>query len=127
MTEILDTFGKLLVIAGGGGLVQLVMYFLKKKTEMRTADSAAKKVDIEADAVVVASAEKSIQLADHARDRAVKHVEMLMADLKHTEDELAEQRVINRDLRITLATRDRENARLLQAVAAQDEATRPEL
>lgn len=110
MTELIDLLLRTLPILLGGGAVQVVLFLVKRKSEMRTADVAARKGDVDADAVVVASAEKSLLLSDQARDRAVKRAEQLNADLTHAEAELAEVLVESRALRVDMAAAQRQLA-----------------
>jgi flagellar basal body-associated protein FliL len=112
VTELVDLLVRAIPIMLGGGAVQIAIFLLKRRQEMRAADVAMDKTGHEADAVVVASAERSLLLSDQARDRAVKRAEQLMADLQHAESELAAAAVENRDLRVELAARDREVAQL---------------
>lgn len=119
VTDLLDLLGRALPIMLGGGAVQIIILFIRRRAEIKAADVAAKKLISEADAVVVASAEKSLLLSDQVRDRAVKRAEQLLADLQHAESALADLHVEARGLRIEVATLHREvaslNARLLDA------------
>lgn len=108
MTELADLFLRAVPIMLGGGAVQLVILLLKRRQEMRAADVAADKTSTEADAVVVASAERSLLLSDQVRDRAVKRAEELLADLQHAETELARMHVEARELRVEVAALRRE-------------------
>jgi hypothetical protein len=108
VTEFLDLLLRSVPILLGGGVVQLILFWVKRRSEMRAADVAAAKTTVETDAVVVASAERSLLLADQARDRADKRAERLVADLAHAETELAEVHVEVRTLRIEVATLRRE-------------------
>lgn len=108
MTELADLFLRAVPIMLGGGAVQLVILFLKRRQEMRAADVAADKMSTEADAVVVASAERSLLLSDQVRDRAVKRAEELLTDLQHAETELARMHVEARELRVEVAALRRE-------------------
>lgn len=108
MTELLDLLGRALPIMLGGGAVQLGIFLLKRRQEMRAADAATEKITTEADAVVVASAERSLLLSDQVRDRAVKRAEQLLADLQHAETELAGMHIEARELRVEVAALRRE-------------------
>lgn len=123
MTELADLLARTLPIMLGGGVVQLVIHFLKRRQEMRAADAATEKVTTEADAVVVASAEKSLLLSDQARDRAVKRAEQLLADLERAETELAGTRAEARELRIEVASLRREVNALRERLALVEPGT----
>lgn len=118
MTEMIDLLTRTLPIVFGGGIVQIIVILIKRRTEMRAADVAAKKVDHESDAVVVASAERSLILSDQVRDRAVKRAEQLTADLSHAEGELAALRVEAREARLEVASLHREVANLSARLSA---------
>lgn len=122
MTEMLDLLIRTLPILLGGSAVQIIVILIKRRSEMRAADVAAKKALIETDAVVVASAERSLIISDQVRDRAVKRAEQLTADLNHAETELAALRTEAREARLEVASLHREvanlSARLASALAA---------
>jgi hypothetical protein len=111
----LDLLLRSVPILLGGGVVQFIVLMIKRRSEMRAADVAAQKTTVETDAVVVQSAERSLLLADQARDRADKRAERLVADLGHAEAELAEVHAEVRRLRIDVATLTREVAYLKSA------------
>jgi hypothetical protein len=75
VTDLADLLVRAVPVMLGGGSVQLILFFLKRRVEMRTADVAAGKTTSETDAVVVASAERSLLLSDQVRDRAVRRAE----------------------------------------------------
>ena len=102
----------------GGGAVQIAIFMLKRRQEMRAADVAAVKTTTETDAVVVASAERSLLLSDQVRDRAVKRAEQLLADLQHAEAERAEVLLETRELRVEVASLRREVDQLRARLAA---------
>lgn len=108
VTELADLFVRAIPIMLGGGAVQVAIFLLKRRQEMRAADVAATKVVTDTDAVIVASAEKSMILSDQARDRAVKRAEQLLADLQHAEAERAETLLETRELRVEVAALRRE-------------------
>lgn len=108
VTELFDLFARAMPVVLGGGAVQLIMHFLKRRQEMRAADVAADKQSVEGDAVVVASAEKSLLLSDQVRDRAVRRAEQLLVDLQLAESELATLSMEARELRLMLHIRERE-------------------
>jgi ubiquinone biosynthesis protein UbiJ len=112
MTDILDLLTRALPIMLGGGAVQLVVVLVKRRSEIRAADVAAQKTGAEADAVVVASAERSLLLSDQVRDRAVKRAEQLLADLNNAEDRIAILQVEARECRIEVAALRHEVERL---------------
>lgn len=118
MTEILDLFVRAIPIMLGGGAVQIAIFMLKRRQEMRAADVAAVKTTTETDAVVVASAERSLLLSDQVRDRAVKRAEQLLADLQHAEAERAEVLLETRELRVEVASLRREVDQLRARLAA---------
>lgn len=104
----------------GGGAVQLTIALLKRRQEMRAADVASTKTATDTDAVIVASAERSLLLSDQVRDRAVKRAEQLMTDLQHAEAELAGMHVETRELRIEVAALRREVAALRARLSIGD-------
>lgn len=110
MTEMFDLLARALPIMLGGGVVQIVVLLVKRRSDMHTADVAAQKTEAEADAVVVASAERSLSLSDQARDRAVKRAEQLLVDLSYAEAKLADLQLEVRELRIEVAALRRESA-----------------
>jgi flavin-binding protein dodecin len=112
VTDLADLFVRAIPIMLGGGAVQLTIYFLKRRQEMRAADVAATKTATDTDAVIVASAEKSLLMSDQARDRAVKRAEQLLTDLERAESELAAMHVETRELRVEVAALRREVAGL---------------
>jgi hypothetical protein len=120
VTEVLDLLTRALPIMLGGGAVQLIILFIKRRSEMRAADVAAKKTTIETDAVVVASAERSLLISDQVRDRAVKRAEQLVGDLTHAESELTSLHVEARSLRVEVAALTRQVATLTARLAAYD-------
>lgn len=117
MTELADLLVRAIPILLGGGAVQLIVLFIKRRSEIRAADVAANKTTVETDAVVVASAERSLLLADQARDRADKRAERMMVERDYAEASLADTRAEVRDLRIEVATLRRE---LTYLTAARD-------
>jgi hypothetical protein len=112
MTDMLDLLGRAVPIMLGGGAVQLVVLFVKRRSDMRAADVVAQKTEAESDAVVVASAERSLLLSDQVRDHAVKRAEQLLADLNLAETQLADLRAEVRELRVEVAALRRESQRL---------------
>ena len=122
MTEIADLFVRAIPIMLGGGAVQIAIFLLKRRQEMRAADVAAVKTTTETDAVVVASAEKSLLLSDQVRDRAVRRAEQLRVDLQHAESERAGLLLETRELRVEVASLRREVDQLRARLAAATEA-----
>lgn len=110
MTELIDLLGRSFPILLGGGAVQLIVLMIKRRSEMRAADVAANKINVDIDAVVVASAERSLLLSDQARDRADKRAERMAAERDQAEAALADMQVELRSLRIEVATLRREVA-----------------
>jgi chromosome segregation ATPase len=81
MSDVLDLMIRSVPILIGGGVVQLAMFLLKRRSELRVADATAAKTEAESGSVVVSSAERSVQLSDALRDDAVKRAAMLLGDL----------------------------------------------
>jgi hypothetical protein len=65
--EFLDRVGP---VAAGGGAVQVIIWFIKRRGESR-------KLDADTDATVVASASASVVLASKLRDEANARVQLL--------------------------------------------------
>lgn len=87
MNEILDLLLRSIPIVIGGGLVQLVIHLSRRRAEVRQLDAAAAKTDVDADAVVVSSAERSVALAGGLRDQAVAQVARLEVELGERAEE----------------------------------------
>lgn len=66
----LDFISRAVPIALGGGLVQAIIYFLKRRGENR-------KQDAETDSTVVTSASASVVIASRLRDEALARVEVV--------------------------------------------------
>jgi chromosome segregation ATPase len=87
VNEILDLLLRSIPIVIGGGLVQLVIHLSRRRAEVRQLDAAAAKTDVDADAVVVSSAERSVALAGGLRDQAVAQVARLEVELGERAEE----------------------------------------
>jgi hypothetical protein len=112
VTDLADLLVRAVPVMLGGGSVQLILFFLKRRVEMHTADVAAGKTTSETDAVVVASAERSLLLSDQVRDRAVRRAEVLMTDLQHAEGEMTRMQIEIREYRLEVAALRRELSQL---------------
>jgi hypothetical protein len=108
VTDAADFLARAIPIMLGGGAVQIAMHFLKRRQDMRAADVAAVKTTSDTDAVVVASAERSLLISDQVRDRAVRRAELLMTDLQHAEAEMARMQIETREYRLEVAGLRRE-------------------
>lgn len=94
MNAFVDLLGRCIPILIGSGMVQGAVFLLRRRGEMRKLDADAKKVDVEADAVVVASAASSVALANSLRDAAFARVGVVEVELKQLQAQvvhLAEQ------------------------------------
>lgn len=81
MNGFVDLLVRSVPILIGGGVVQFVIFLLKRRSEIRIADATAGKFDADSGSVVVSSAERSVAMADALRDDAVKRAALLLADL----------------------------------------------
>lgn len=86
MEGVLEFLARAGPIAIGGGTVQLAIFLLRRRSEVRQLDAVAKKTDVESASVVVASATDSVALANLLRDQAIERAKLL-------EDELEQIRV----------------------------------
>jgi len=123
VTEFTDLLVRAVPVLLGAGTVQIIIALLRRRQEVRAADVAAVKTASDTDAVVVASAERSLILSDQVRDRAVKRAEVLIAELQHAEAEVAAMRVEARELRVEVASLTREVGILRARLAAMSPPT----
>jgi hypothetical protein len=82
MTEVLDLLVRSIPILIGGGLVQFIIFLLRRRGEVRQLDAVAAKTDVEAQAIAVSSAAQSLALAGLMRDDAVSQVGELRDELE---------------------------------------------
>lgn len=88
MNALADLLTRAIPIMVGGGMVQAIIFLLRRRGEMRKLDADAKKVDVEADAVVVASAASSVALANSLRDAAFARVGVVEVELKQLQEQV---------------------------------------
>lgn len=88
MNALFDLLSRAIPIMVGGGMVQAIIFLLRRRGEMRKLDADAKKVDVEADAVVVASAASSVALANSLRDAAFQRVGVVEVELKQLQEQV---------------------------------------
>ncbi len=81
----------------GGGIVQFIIFLLRRRAEVRSLNSVSQKTEAEGGSFAVRSAAESLELSDRVRDRAVKRAEIL-------EIEAAAQAAKIRDLTERLGT-----------------------
>jgi len=110
----LALLGRSIPIIIGGGLVQFVIFLLRRRGEIRQLDAAVAKTDVDAGQVVVASAAQSLALAGKMRDEAHSQVAALREELdERTAQAAALAHQVGR-LRVRL-TRAEANVLILQA------------
>lgn len=98
MNAAVDLLWRSLPIIIGAGVVQLVIHLLRRQTKLKVLDSATRELAMDAGAIAVRSAQKSVALADQIRDNALRRAETdaLRADALVVE--LARQVALTRTL-----------------------------
>ncbi len=90
MGAFVDLLVRSVPIIIGGGAVQFAIFLMRRRGELRQLDSAAKKTDVEGDAIVVASAAQSLALAGQIRDLAAARASEVEQELVKVRARLAE-------------------------------------
>jgi hypothetical protein len=81
VNPLLDFFDRAVPIMAGGGVVQGIIYLLKRRGEDR-------KLSADTDSTVVQSASASVALASRLRDEAMQRMVVLEAKVKHLEEQV---------------------------------------
>lgn len=118
MNSLVALLGRSIPIIIGGGLVQLIIYLLRRRGEVRQLDAANAKTDVDAQAVVVTSAAQSLALASQMRDEAHAQLAALREELDDRTAQAAAlaQQVARLRVRLTKAEAD---VLILQAEVAR--------
>ena len=98
MNGAIDLLLRSLPIIIGGGIVQLVVVLIKRRAENRALNAGALRNEAESGQFVVQSAEKSVELSDRIRDRAVEYAEAKEAEAVALREEVRALRVDARAL-----------------------------
>lgn len=104
MNSIVDLFLRSIPIIIGAGVVQLVIFLLKRRTELKNLDAATAKAAAEADSIAVTSAAASLVISDQVRDNAVRRADEAVKRAESLLLELAVQVDKVRSLTSRLAT-----------------------
>jgi hypothetical protein len=91
MQAAIDLLLRSLPILIGGGLVQLIIFLLKRRVELRAIDATAVRTEAEANSVVVLSAAQSLVLSDQVRDDAVRRAKDAVERAEALQTELTSQ------------------------------------
>jgi hypothetical protein len=84
----IDLLVRSIPILIGGGTVQLVIFIIKRRSEMRAMDAASAKNEAESGSFVITSAARSLELSDQVRDRAVARAERLETEVQRLTERL---------------------------------------